>query len=868
MIYGIEVKGGVKLCEAVGVGVTIRGWDASYRRINLERHCNFTSFITHFMKKLLSALLLLWGACTCASAATYKITGKVVDNEGEPEAFATVRIFNASDTVKPVTTGVTSDDGVILLSVNKTGQYAIKVSSIGRKDIWKEFTVDSANTDLGTLEISTNENLLQEVTVTAQRPLISKEIDRIGYDVQGDDESKTATLEDILRKVPLVSVDDDGTIKVKGSTSFRIYKDGKPNNMLTNNAKEIFKAIPASMIKKIEVITEPGAREDAEGVGAILNIVTMEAVQMGGVMGTVGVRYNSLNDVPAVNAWVSAQVKKLTMSTYAGYDRIGKGNKNHSTASGRYADTGNELRTESESYNPGWITFFGLDGSYELDSLNLITAEFGGYYYAVDGNSSSRTTLQNATGDPIYSYLQNTHTGKYSYLNFNGGLNYQRSTHRKGETITLSYRVSTTDQTNDNVSEYSEITGTMPVPYTGITQDFHLKFLENTFQADWSRMYAEIHKLDLGLKYIHRSNKSNTTQEYIGIDNTNQIDFRHTTQVAAAYADYRLTLGKWGFRAGLRYEYSKLSAKYKSGDHPSFASNLSDWVPNAALSYTVNDANTLKLSFGTRISRPGIDYLDPTVSTSPTATTQGNPYLESGRNTSLSLNYNFIGRNLNLDFTAGYSFNNNDIVEVKRVEGDHTYSTYANAGRNKTVDLNLYMQWTAGKKTSIMLNGGASYDHYANPSLNITHGGWSGYLFTRLSQKLPWGITGQVGIAYWSGYVDGLYSSARALGMLNQFFSLQKSFLKEDRLTVRLMLQTPFHSKNARIRVKSYNVAFDQTSYTYRDQMTSFGISVSYRFGSLNASVKKTAKTIENDDVSGPRSNGGTDGSGGAGGGM
>lgn len=110
---------------------------------------------------------------------------------------------------------------------------------------------------------------LEGIEVKAQRQLIKQEIDRIGYDVQGDEESKTQTVMDMLRKVPMVTVDGDDNIKVKGNSNFKIYKNGHYDPSLTKNAKEVLKAMPASMVKRIEVITDPGAREDAEGVDAI-----------------------------------------------------------------------------------------------------------------------------------------------------------------------------------------------------------------------------------------------------------------------------------------------------------------------------------------------------------------------------------------------------------------------------------------------------------------------------------------------------------------------------------------------------------------------------------------------------------------------
>ena len=110
---------------------------------------------------------------------------------------------------------------------------------------------------------------LEGIVVKAQKQLIKQEIDRIGYDVQADEEAKTQTVMDMLRKVPMVTVDGQDNIMVKGNSSYKIYKNGHYDPSLSKNAKETFKSMPASMVKRIEVITDPGAREDAEGVDAI-----------------------------------------------------------------------------------------------------------------------------------------------------------------------------------------------------------------------------------------------------------------------------------------------------------------------------------------------------------------------------------------------------------------------------------------------------------------------------------------------------------------------------------------------------------------------------------------------------------------------
>ena len=285
---------------------------------------------------------------------------------------------------------------------------------------------------------------LGEVDVVATKPLVVKEIDRIGYDVQADEDSKTSTVQDVLRKVPMVTVDADGTIKVKGSTNFKIYKDGRPNNAFTNNAKDIFAAIPASMIKKIEVITDPGAKEDAEGVGAILNIVTNQETTMNGLMGNASLNWSTRSSSPMPNIWLTGNVGKLALSAYGGYHHqdYSEG-KNSSNSSNTYVNTGNTLRNESNSKGKGNIAFWGIEGSYDIDSLNLITLEFGGFYYDAKNKSESFNEMVDPAGDMIYSYRTRSFTPKTRYLDFNGNVNYQRSTRfhiRFRTTITRIFR--------------------------------------------------------------------------------------------------------------------------------------------------------------------------------------------------------------------------------------------------------------------------------------------------------------------------------------------------------------------------------------------------------------------------------------------
>lgn len=789
----------------------------------------------------------------------YRMSGYVTGSEGDAEPYATVRVFAAADTLKPVAIGAAGDDGRFSLKLADAGDYRARVASVGRDDAERSFSVtrQSPSVDLGTIVMKERSTELGEITVTAQRPLVVKDIDRLGYDVQDDEDSRTATVQDILRKVPLVTVEADGTIKVKGSSDFKIYRNGRPNNAFTKNAKDIFTAIPASMIKKIEVITDPGAREDAEGVGAILNIITLESTAIKGVTGTASVAFESHNYfVPKPNLYVMTQIDKVTMSAYAGTYRMCRRNSLHRSVNDyTFEDTGDRLITRDESQNPGNSMWWGLEGSWELDSLNLFTMEFEGSGFDVKWIEDASRAMISPDGSQLYSYDSHIRYPKYGYIDLGVGVNYQRSTRLKGETVTVSYQFSHTDEQVRGTETYDNAVN-LPVDYTGIDRDRRSDFAEHTVQIDWARPLGAHQKLDTGGKYIFRRNHARNRMDYIGAGE-DYTDFIHDTQVAALFADYRITLGRFTLRGGLRYEYSHLLGRYQSDDTPAFGTNLNDWVPNAAVSYAVNDANSLKISFSRRINRPGIGYLSPAVEESPTSVSTGNPALESSRYNELNFNYGLTAQKFNVDFTAGYSFTDDAIISMQRAVDNVLYSTYANAGHNKCFSLSLYCQWSITDKTQWMFNGAAYYNDFANPDalpgVTLKNHGWTGNLYTKLTQRLPWKLRGSVSLSYWSGWMSGVYNEMHCCGADAWDHSLwiERSFLKDDRLTVMLRARNPFGPYSWSGTTRSLNNSMVGERVTENPYNSSFSVTVSYRFGSLNASVKKTSRTISNDDLVG-----------------
>lgn len=792
-----------------------------------------------------------------AANAQYGVTCQVNDTTGEGEPYATVRIYAAADTSKVLLTGVTEGDGSFKQKLTKAGKYAFVVTAVGKTPERKEFEVSASKpeTNLGTLVLHTAGNVLAGVTVSAQAPLVSNEIDRLSYNVQSDAESKTQTIFEMLRKVPLVTVDGQDNITVKGSSNFKIYKNGHPDPSMSQNPKEVLKSIPASMIKKIEVITEPGAKYDAEGVTAILNIVTVTGMTVNGVTGTVGVGVSSYGD-PNVNTYLTTQVGKLVTSLNYGYNHTGsRSQRNSSESEYEYVESGNRQVSRQANASTSTNVHYGnIESSFEPDTLNLFTLSFGGWFYKYNATSEGFAGMFDRMGNTLWSYGTHGRDKGNSYYDFSGRFDYQHKTHVKDETLTLSYLLSTSRGTTDTEQTFDDVVGTTPVAYSGYDNIGKENFAEHTLQFDWTRPFAKYHKFETGVKYIYRKNKSHTVMDYYGVDGLDtDTRFDHLTQVAAAYASYTFSKDKWSARAGLRYEYSYLSAKYPDGSQPNYHRNLGDWVPSASVNYKFSMANSLKLAFATRINRPGISYLNPAVVSTPTTESFGDSKLGSSRYYSTTLTFMHIGAKFTFNVSPTFSFTNNQICGIQYVSGGKMVSTYANEEKARMAGVGAYVQWQVFKNTSLSLNAQTSYDYEENSNRNLKAEGWSYSAFGQISQQLPWKlrVSGGGGLFKGSPYLYG-HSSGNGY----YYLSLQRSFLKEDRLTVRLSGSNPFSPLH-----RNYTSYVDRGDYVGLTKMRwvnrDFRLSVSYRFGSLNASVKKTNTTIENSDVVGGGNRGG-----------
>ena len=688
---------------------------------------------------------------------------------------------------------------------------------------------------------------LDEVVVAQRRKLIKNDIDKLTYDVQHDKTAQTKTTLEILKKIPLVTVDGQENIRVQGSTSFKVYRNGRPDPSLSGqNLKDILKAIPASTIKRIEVITDPGAKYDAEGTTAILNIVMMSSSKLQGVSGNVNSKIDSYGSV-RLGTYLTTKVGKLTTTVNYNYaNQNKKQTESYREEAYNYVKTGEQKREYGTNSTAATIHFGNISASYEIDSLNLMTASANFFGYKADANTQNTNERWDKNSLLIYKFDNNMTTPGYSDLNLGGRFDYQHKTHLDGEVLTLSYMLAATRPQTTFRQTYSNMVN-FPVSYTSYDQNTRERFTEHTFQIDYVRPFGKHHKIESGTKYILRNNNSTSLMDYQGTTPDMESKFKHKAQVAAAYLSYILTAGKWAARAGLRYEFTRMKASYPDGSNADYHANLNDWVPSASLQYKISDGQTLKFSYNTSINRPGIGYLNPAIISTPTAVSFGNANLGSSRNQKLQLVYMLVTSKFTLQLSPYYSFTNNGIGRILYEQNRKDVSTYQNVLKSKVFGISSYTEWTPFTGTSFTLNASMRYARITLPTPATKNSGCGGGIYFNWEQKIPWELTLTTSIG--GEYGNRIYNPYAIEGRWFYYnFTLTRLFFK-DKLTVSLSANSPFSKDKA----TTYNIVRgDYTGYE-RSVMYPryFNIGFSWSFGKLKASVKKAARSIENDDLVG-----------------
>ena len=801
----------------------------------------------------LSVMMLTMSAVVMAQTTVKGVLKDEVLDESEP--FATVRVFKTGQTDKPVAMFLTKEDGQFSEKINGKGKFDIVFSSVGKEDFRQTIELNNEGVlDLGTLYIKDNENVLKGVEIVAQKPLVKMEVDKMSYNVAEDEDSKSNTVLDMLRKVPMVTVDGQDNITVNGSSSFKVYVDGMPNVMFSSNPSMVFKSMPATAVKSIEVITNPGAKYDAEGASGILNIVMNKVDSAAGGMPSQSYSMDGYNGTVRASAgtkqlggsvFVSGQQGKLSYSVNAmtSYNKPG----DTKTELEQIQDNGvSQMMTSSNDVKTPF-TMGSLSLGYQIDDMSALnlTAQINSMSMKSNGTT---TTMMDGYDVADFSYDSSTDM-KNSRTSFSGSLDYQRFFNKeRTQSLALTYQLNYSPSSTEMTNNFGGTRGIGLPDLTSRYSENDDKTTNHTFQLDYTMPLGTGQTLSLGGKLQFHDATSESKYYLKGVyDPTTSSDYEYKNSILAGYGEYAGNFNKLGVKTGVRYEYTWQDVEYRLGNGTDFSTNYGNLVPSASLQYTISQGSNLGLTYNMRISRPGISYLNPYVDkTNPIALSYGNPNLEVEKAHNLSLVYNMFTSKLMINLNLHHNFTDNAISQYSFYDSDNLLNTtYGNVVQRHQTGLNAYVNYLLTPKTRLFMNGGINYLSLNSDELNQSNSGWTANIMAGLQQTLPWDLklsaflitsTKNYTLQGWSGGFNILTAS------------LSKS-LFNDKLTLGVQGIMGLN-KGGNLNIESSSRGQNFTSYS-NVKVPIYGVTftVSYTFGNSKVRAKQHVNRVQNDFI-------------------
>ena len=768
-------------------------------------------------------------------------------NLGEGEPFATVRIFKQGETTRPVSMFLTDKDGNFSREVNGKGKFNIIFSSVGKEDLSKSIELSGNGTlNLDTIYIKENVNELSDVAIVAQKPLVKMEVDKMSYSVAEDEDAKSSTVLDMLRKVPMVTVDGQDNISVNGSSSFKVYVDGKPNVMFSSNPSLIFKSMPASAVKNIEVVTNPGARYDAEGASGVLNIVmnrmdTKAMESMNGYNGTI--RVSAGNRSIGGGAFVSGQQGKFSYS--------GNLMENYSTPGTTDVEMEQKngdgsILTSAATKVKIPFTMGNVSLGYELDDMSSVNATFSLTSFNMKNDGHTTTSQTGGLYGNGFNYVNDMkmHNKKTS---FSGNVDYQRFFNKeRTKSFVLTYQLDYSPSKMEQNNRFSN-TEMAVIDLTNRNSVNKEHTTDHTIQADFTTPLGQNNKLSLGSKLMMRRADSDAKYYLADVyDERSSMDYLYKNTILAGYSEYTGQWDKLGAKAGLRYEQTWQNVEYRLGQGQNFSTSYGSLVPSASLSYTLAPTSNIGLTYNMRISRPGISYLNPYVNRAdPNSLSYGNTDLDVEKSHNISLVYNLYSTKLMLNVNVHHNFTDNAIEQYSFFDGTLLNTTYGNIVKRHQTGVNVYANWLLAPKTRIMLNGGLNYNDMRSSVLDLKNSGWQGNMMAGLQQTMPWDLKlGAYLITSTKSYTLQGWSSGFNILTAN----LSKSFFN-DKLSVSIQGMLGL-SDGGNLKMETYSQGKNFLSHqTIKVPMSGFNVSVSYTFGNTKQKAKQHVSRVQNDYI-------------------
>lgn len=738
------------------------------------------------------------------------ISGKLVDkNTSQPLEYATVTVLNES-TNKPVTGAITDMQGQFSLQVSP-GNFIMKYEYLSFKTLLSPVKTFSNDSNVGIIGLVQDTKSLDEIVVRAERTTVDIKLDKKVYNVGKDIMVRGGTVSDVLDNVPSVSVDAEGTVSLRGNENVRILIDGKPSNM--GNINDALKLIPAESIDKVEVVTNPSARYDAEGGGGILNIILKKGKNQG-INGTVVASVGDPKNT-GLSANLNFKEKSSNFFTTIGYnDRNNPGNakinQDKFNDDGSLRSTTYERR-KNDRFGKGLNANFGMELLFDkttswTNALNFRTNEGGNrenvLYYNYDGNRDYVNTIKR------HNDLNSTSENVEYSSNFIK--NFKKDGHKLTADISVSY---------NNDKDNSIINGTKVDDNSYISAEKtrkNDKQQRNLFQLDYVLPLGEKSRFEAGFRgnyvktisdYQVQEKGNSPDNPYTNIERFTNI-FQYNENVTAVYTQYGSKINKFSYLLGLRFEDSKIDINQLTNDIYN-TKKYNNWFPSAFLTYEINDNSSISLNYSKRISRPRDRFINPFTSyTSNVNLFQGNPDINPAFTDAYDIGFLKKWEKVTLSSSLYFNHTTGSFESVKLETGEiindipQVITTFFNLGQNDRLGFEFTLNYNFKKWWKINSNfnffsfkntGSYTYTSINNEEITQSFNRNATSWFTRITSRitLPYKIEWQTNATYIGSQKTG-QGTNKGIAAANLAFS--KDVLK-DKGTISFNVNDVFNSR-------------------------------------------------------------------------
>lgn len=799
-----------------------------------------------------------WGGGRPASGPSIvgNITGTIQDSVNKvPVEFATVVLLDTK-TQKQVNGIVTETDGSFKLQGVKTGTYDLMLSFMGYtsktiKGI--ELTPKSPDYDLGTVPLVSEVIDMEAIEVTGEASVFENKIDKLVYNPENDVTVAGGDASEVLSRVPLLSVDADGNVSLRGSSNIQILVNGRPSTLFSSNPGDALKTIPAEMIKSVEVITVPTAKYDGEGTGGIINLImkkkTIEGFT-GSLNTTVGTRSNSgslnMNLVRGrfglnVNAGGWAGWPRDAFSDLLRVDTLEDGQLRVLDQEGK--GTGNY-------YGPR----ASIGAYYDFNAFNSINTSLTYRGFGRVQDDETFATYNDPSRD-IFQEYSRLNSSRSLRGGFDWNTDYRKTFDKKGQEFVFAFQVSGNNSNSTNTIFQQ---GNDPSLFQNEENENDGLNLETTFQIDYTHPFSDKITLETGAKAILRvigsdfeyRNFNEATNQF-EVDFSRTDNFNYYQDVYAAYASFNIKLGeKYGMVVGTRYEITEFSGDFDSNENE-FGNDYGNLLPSIIFSRTINQFSAIRASYTKRIQRPSLFYINPFVQNQdPRNVSQGNPEILPENTDAYELAYNTYVKGIVFNAALFYRQTNDVIEPFVTIQDDGlSVQSFQNIGLNRSYGMNFFSSATINKLT---IRGGANVFNYESEGSfggrSLSNQGivWGGNL--NIALKLPKDL--QVDVSGFYRSPSQSLQGTRASYRRVQFGARKEIWGKKGSLGI--VVSQPF-SRTLAFPSEISGIGFFQQS-NRASVSRSIGVNFNWRFGQLDfkgPNRQRRSKINNNDQKSG-----------------